>query len=205
MATAPNPIIISAERGLLSLADKDVPVINVTTPDEFEEAYQLVLTSKDYETICIDSISEVAEVMLSKYQGKYADGRKAYGELNIESMKLMRKFRDIFGKHVFMIAKELRITDDYTGITSFVPSLPGKTLVRENPYLFDEVFSMQIGETNKDGVTESYRFLQTQPSITHLAKDRSGKLNPIERPNLTMIVNKIMGKSAPKTQKKEVN
>jgi hypothetical protein len=104
-----------------------------------------------------------------------------------------------------MIAKELRITDDYTGITSFVPSLPGKTLVRENPYLFDEVFSMQIGETNKDGVTESYRFLQTQPSITHLAKDRSGKLNPIERPNLTMIVNKIMGKSAPKTQKKEVN
>jgi hypothetical protein len=50
---------------------------------------------------------------------------------------------------------------------------------------------------NVDGKTEEYRYLQTQPDISYHAKDRSGKLNKIERPNLKMIINKVMGTSTP--------
>lgn len=203
-ATAPKPVIISAEKGLLSLADKDIPVIEVLNIDEFEEAYNLLMGEQgdQFETICIDSISELSEKMLGDFSSQYADGRKAYGKLNEEFMKLLRKFRDIPNKHVVFIAKQNRFTDDHTGITTYGPSLPGKTLVREMPYLTDEVFCLRIGTMKVEGVDEEYRYLQTQPSITHDAKDRSGTLKDIERPDLGIVIRKIMGKAAPKKKAK---
>lgn len=199
-ATCPKPIIISAERGLLSLSEMDIPVIEVISIDEFNEAYDMVTGPEgdEFETICIDSISDLAERMLGEYTSQYADGRKAYCKLNDEFMKLLRKFRDIPKKNVLFIAKQSRITDDHTGITTYGASMPGKTLNREMPYLTDEVFSLRIGTMKVDGVDEEYRYLQTQPSITHDAKDRSGKLKPVERPNMTAIIKKIMARTPPK-------
>lgn len=213
-ATAPRPVIISAEKGLLSLADKDIPVIEVFSIDEFKEAYEYLTgeAGDEFDTICIDSISELSEKMLGDFSKQYADGRKAYGKLNEEFMELLRKFRDIPGKHVLFIAKQNRIEDSHTGITTFGPSLPGKTLVREMPYLTDMVFCLRIGTMQVDGANEEYRYLQTQPSVTHDAKDRSGILKPIERPDLGVVIKKIMGKAAPKkkadkseTKKEETN
>lgn len=200
-ATAPRPVIISAEKGLLSLADEDIPVIEVINNTEFEEAYDMLMgdEGKNFDTICIDSISELASKMLGDYTTKYADGRKAYGKLNDEFLKLLWKFRDISRRHVLFIAKQNRITDDHTGITTYGPSLPGKTLIREMPYLTDEVFCLRIGTMQVEGVDEEYRYLQTQPTITHDAKDRSGQLKNVERPDLGVIIKKIMGKAKPKT------
>jgi len=177
-------------------------VIEVVSIDEFNEAYDLLTSDQgaEYESICIDSISELAEKMLGDYSSQYADGRKAYGKLNEEFMKLLRKFRDIPNKNVVFIAKQNRVEDSHTGITTFGPSMPGKTLNREMPYLTDEVFCLRIGTMLVEGVNEEYRYLQTQPSITHDAKDRSGKLRDKERPDLNMVIKKIMGKVKPKKQ-----
>jgi hypothetical protein len=194
IATAPNPIIISAEAGLLSISDTEIPVIEVNTVDDFDEAYEMV-TSEDfseYETICVDSATEIAEVVLADGKRNNKDGRAAYGHMNDRVLELLKKFRDINDKHVYITCKMARIEDVNSGIAKYKGMMPGKTLVQNLPYLFDEILCLQIAEDD-DG--ESFRYLQTQPSITHDAKDRSGKLDDPEKPDLTHIFEKIVGKS----------
>lgn len=198
-STAPNPIIISAESGLLSLAHLDIPVIEVKTLDDMSEAYQFITESADakkFETICLDSISEVAEVMLSTYKKADKDPRKSYGALADHMSTLIRSFRDLENKHVYFSAKQTRLEDDFTGISTFRPAMPGKTLTNGVPFFFDLVMALRIGEeTDDEGKTSNYRYLQTQPDVQYIAKDRSGKLNEIERPDLTYIINKILSKN----------
>ena len=185
---------------MLSLAEFDLPAIEVQGWSELEEAYEWCMSNKDkYETICLDSITELAEIRLSELQAQFADGRKVYGELQSDVPLWIRKFRDIPDKHVFFIAQIDRIEDAYSGISTYRPTMPGKYLIKKLPFFFDEVLCLRIGEMRKeDGSTEEYRYLQTQPDISYHAKDRSGKLAKVERPNLKMIINKVMGKVTPK-------
>ena len=196
-ATAPNPIIISAESGLLSISHLDIPVIEVNSLEDVEEAYTFITESEDakqFETICLDSISEIAEVMLSQYKKEDKDPRKSYGKLADHMSTLVRSFRDLDGRHVYFSAKQTRLEDDFTGISTFRPAMPGKTLVNGLPFFFDEVMALRIGEeTDDDGNTTEYRYLQTQPDTQYIAKDRSGKLDKIERPDLTFMFNRILG------------
>ncbi len=103
-ASAPSPIIISAEAGLLSLAEVDIPVIEVTSVADVMAAYEFLTESEDakqYKTLCLDSISEIGEVLLAEYKKLNKDPRAAYGQLNDDMASLIRSFRDIKGKHVY--------------------------------------------------------------------------------------------------------
>ena len=201
-ATAPNPIILSAEAGLLSLSPQnikkvfgqamDITVLKITTVQDLQEAYGW-LTSNDqhaqaFETICLDSITEIAEQVLSNAKSQVKDPRQAYGELIEKCTMLLKMFRDIPGKHVYVSAKEETAADSATGIQLFGPSMPGSKMSQQLPYLFDEVFNLNIGKTEK----EEYRYLRTAPDLQYDAKDRSGCLEVIEHPNLTNIINKII-------------
>ena len=197
-ATAPNPIIISAESGLLSLSHVNIPVIEVKTLDDVKDAYEFITESqdaKDFETICLDSITEIGEVMLSQYKKEDKDPRKSYGALADHMAQLVRTFRDLEGRHVYFSAKMTRLEDDYTGISTFRPMMPGKTLVNGLPFFFDEVMALRIGE-DEDGT--KYRYLQTEPDTQYVAKDRSGNLDSIERPDLTHMFDKVLGNKKPK-------
>ena len=69
LSTAPDPCILSAESGLLSLRKEKVPFIDISTYKQLTEAYQWVLQSseaKKYQTFGLDSLSEVAEVVLAR-------------------------------------------------------------------------------------------------------------------------------------------
>jgi len=190
MGTAPKPIVLSCESGMLALADKNIPYIEIQTVEEIYEAYDYLMSSKGkrYETICLDSVSEIAELVLSDLKKQYKDARQAYGELAEEVTTLVRKFRDIKGKNVIFSAKQKRITDEDTGLTQYVASMPGNNLTNSMPFFFDEVFYMTLHEKD-DG--KEVRVLKTQTSFDHDAKDRSGKLKKLELPNLTRIFNKI--------------
>ena len=192
ISTAPDPIIISTESGLLSIADYNFPVLVAKTLEDMHEIYELV-TGPDYmqyKTICLDSITDLAESILTNNKRGTKDGRAAYGKLNDDLGDIIRAFRDIDTHHVYMTAKQARIEDANTGIAKYKSMMPGKTLVQQLPYWFDIVACLLIGE-DEDG--ESFRYLQTQPSITHDAKDRSGKLDNPERPDLEFIFDKIIG------------
>jgi len=197
-STAPNPIIISAESGLLSLSHLNIPVIEVSTLADVQEAYQFITESDDakqFQTVCLDSITEIAEVMLSQYKKEDKDPRKSYGALADHMSQLVRTFRDLPEKHVYFSAKMARIEDEYSGVSTFRPAMPGKTLVNGLPFFFDEVMALRIG-TEEDGTM--FRYLQTEPSVQYTAKDRSGKLDKIERPDLTHMFDKVLGAEKPR-------
>lgn len=198
MATAPNPIILSCESGLLSLAGIDLPYILIEDVQDIYDAFEY-LTEGDgkdkYDTIGLDSVSEIAEVLLAALKRTHKDPRAAYGDLADEMGKLIRQFRDIKGKNVIFSAKETRVTDDDTGLTSYKASMPGKTLTNGLPFYFDEVFYMTM-EQDEEG--KYHRVLKTRTEFSHDAKDRSGELGAIEKPDLSHIFQKIKkGKSAP--------
>ena len=188
--TAPNPLIISNEAGLMSLQDVTIPVIVVEDYDSLLEAYQFVETSQEmekFDTIALDSISEIAELILAHEKRQVTDVRQAYGELQLKTIGLCRAFRNIKGKHVYMSAKQERTQNENNVFVNML-NLPGQRLKQDLPYIFDEIFCLRA-ETNDTG--ELVRTLQTQPTFTHVCKDRSGKLDIYEPPNLQIIFNKI--------------
>lgn len=208
MATLPAPVLISAESGLLSLSKNNlerlfgvgnpsicynVPVIHISTVQDLTDAYQWCSSSaeaRSFASIGLDSISEIAEVVLNNAKRQVKDPRQAYGEL-IEKMEtLVRAFRDLVGKHVCVAAKMEPMKDELTGVVRYGPSMPGAKLGPKLPYFFDEVFRLGVNKTPQG---EPYRFLQTQPDLQFEAKDRSGALAPVEVPHLGAVFNKILG------------
>lgn len=189
-ASLPNPIIISVESGLLSLAGLDIPAIEVKTLEDLSEVYDWISGSEEariYESVCLDSISEIAEIILSDEKGKEKDPRKAYGNMQDIMMDRIRSFRDLPGRNVYMSAKQERIQDENNRLL-FGPSMPGQKLAQQLPYLFDEIFAYQIVK-DQNGVPQ--RILLTQPDGISQAKDRSGKLDMWEEPDLGKIIKKI--------------
>lgn len=193
-ATAPAPLIISCESGLLSLRKVRVPAIIIKDINELGEAYRWVTTSNEarqFQTICLDSLTEIAEVLLAHLMKTVGskDPRKAYGELVPQMSTVVRMFRDLPGKNVYMSAKMEQMKDEGTGIILWTPSCPGNKLGPQLPYFFDEVFYLGVGQ---DQNKQTFRYLQTQPDLQHVAKDRSGSLAPMEPPDLTKLFTKIV-------------
>ncbi len=189
--TLENVIVLSAEGGLLSLSQDDIPYIEINSYDDVMEAYQWATESeeaKQFDCVSLDSISEIAEVVLSKEKAKAADPRQAYGAMQDIMSGLIRAFRDL-PKHTYITAKTEK-TQDETGRLLWAPSMPGNKLAQQLPYFFDEVFALRV-EKEEDG--SSVRMLQTESDGSWTAKDRSGKLSSWETPDLGAIIKKIQG------------
>jgi len=193
-ATSYCPVIISAEGGLLTLMQEwpDVPAIEVASEQDCYDALALIMSpaGANFHTVCLDSITEIAEVVLSHMKANTKDGRAAYGEMNDRMAKIIRMFRDIRGKHVLFTAKETWHTDDVTKITKYYPSMPGNKLTGDMPYFFDEVFRADFG-LDAQGRTTYY--LQTKGDIRVTAKDRGQRLLEREYPDFTTITSKCLG------------
>jgi hypothetical protein len=195
-ATAPKPVIIAAEGGMLSLRDEEIPVIRVETMEDLQEAYLWVRDNpkaKKFETICLDSISEIAEIVLSAAKATVKDARSAYGELTDQMTRTLKDFRDLRGKNVYFSAKEAKRVEGET--VTFEPGMPGKQLGPAMVYYFDEVFNLN-SDTNAEG--EKYRYLRTDSNFQYEGKDRSGALAVREEANLTKIFDKITNKAKKK-------
>lgn len=191
IADTPAPVIVSSEKKALSLRGTNIPLWQVSSATDMETASERLAgkEGEKYKTICIDSISDLAELVLSECKTRYRDARKAYGEMNDICSKIIRKFRDIPGKHLYVIAKMAYLEDEFSGITTWQPSMPGKTLMVNLPYFFDLVFALREGKT-KDGVT--YTYLQTNPDVQYMAKGDRSVLNPMEKPHLGELFQKII-------------
>lgn len=190
LATAPKPIIVSAEQGLLSLSNQDVPFIQIKQgPNEKPALEQLkeirmqIYNDKRFWTACLDSASEIAEVCLRDMMARNKDPRKAYGDMAQEVLAEVRMWRDFPQRHVVFIMKQGRMKDEQTGGILNGPLMPGNQLDQHMPYMFDECFQLVTMGGNSG--------LRTRRDNLNEAKDRSGKLDEWERPDLTYIFNKI--------------
>lgn len=193
LKTLPKPIVLSAEGGLLSIQDADLPYIEIATMDELREAYEWLTTTdeaKIYESVGIDSISEIAEVCLNHEKKVNKDPRAAYGAMQEQMSDIIRAFRDLPGRHVYMSAKLEKSTDEM-GRMLYAPSMPGNKSGQALPYFFDEVLALRI-EKDAEGITQ--RALMCDSDGLWSAKDRSGKLDAWEAPDLSAIIAKIGAK-----------
>ena len=194
IATLPTPITLSAEGGLLSIKEFDLPYIEISTLEDLYDAYRWVSSSdeaKGFESVALDSISEIAEVLLSaekKVQvgGKARDPRQAYGAMQDRMGDLIRAFRDLPGKHVYFSAK-LEKSADELGAIAYAPSMPGQKFAQQLPYFFDEVFAFRK--------EQGHFALMTSTDGLWSAKDRSGKLDLWEAPDLGAVIRKIAGQA----------
>jgi phage nucleotide-binding protein len=190
--TLPAPIVLSAEGGLLSIQDADLPYIEISSIADLHEAYAWLSTAEasQYQSVALDSISEIAEVVLNAEKKATKDPRQAYGAMQEQMADIIRAFRDVPGRHVYMSAK-LEKTQDEMGRVLYAPSMPGNKTGQSLPYFFDEVLALRV-ERDADGNTQ--RALMCDSDGLWLAKDRSGKLGAWESPDLGEIINKIGGK-----------
>ena len=186
----PSPIVLSAEGGLLSIQDADLSFIEIASMEDLREAYEWLTSSDDakaYQSVALDSISEIAEVCLNHEKKVNKDPRAAYGAMQEQMADIIRAFRDLPGRHVYMSAK-LEKTQDEMGRVLYAPSMPGNKTGQALPYFFDEVLALRV---EKDGEGATQRALMCDSDGLWLAKDRSGKLDAWETPDLTAIIAKI--------------
>jgi len=194
LPSLPKPLIISAEGGLLSILGSDTPYIEIGSKDELLEVYGFLKSpaGAEYQSVALDSISEIAEVVLASEKKASKDPRKAYGEMQDVMTNIVRAFRDLKGKHVVFTAKLEKAADEM-GRVSYAPSMPGTKLGAALPYFFDEVLAMRV-EKGEDG--KPAHALMCNSDGLWAAKDRSGRLSAWEQPDLGAIISKITGKVA---------
>tara|TARA_R110001632_G_scaffold119141_1_gene231680 strand:+ start:848 stop:1522 length:675 start_codon:yes stop_codon:yes gene_type:complete len=191
--TMPAPIILSAEAGLLSIASADLPFLAIKSMEDLREAYTWLTTSDDaagFKSIALDSISEIAEVCLESEKKSAKDPRQAYGEMATTMAQVIRMFRDIPDRHVLFTAK-LDKSQDEMGRMLYAPSMPGNKTGQALPYYFDIVAALRV---EKDGDGNAQRALMCDTDGLWQAKDRSGKLDAWEAPEIGEIISKIGGK-----------
>lgn len=190
--TLPAPLVLSAEDGLLSIKGADVPFIEIKSMDDLKEAYQWLTESEEaaqFKSVALDSISEIAEVVLTAEKATAKDPRQAYGALQDQMQMIIRAFRDLPGKHVYFSAKMEKAQDE-TGRILYAPSMPGNKLAQQLPYHFDEVLALRV-EKDAEGVPQ--RALMCASDGLWSAKDRSGRLDAWEGADLGAVIQKIMG------------
>lgn len=208
-------LIISSEAGLLSLADADVDFIDISVDDKgqsierservkrLNEAYAWTLqpdVMKKYQWIFVDSLTELSQNIVEALQKQFPDrkdGLVLWGEYNKKMMAMIKTFRDIPHYNVVFTALQ-KVEKDENAKRFMAIDINGKLATRIAG-LFDEVFWMHI--IDDDGTPTRRLLTGGRDNVT--AKDRSGKLEQFEIPDLEVIAQKIRGtkaKDQPKTK-----
>lgn len=191
--TGEKTLLISAEAGLLSImgTKADVDVVEVHTFDQLGDIYQHLQAGTDYQWVLLDSISEIAEVVLARELTESKHALRAYGEMATKVISMVRAFRDLPGYDVVFTAKQDKTQDDNNRLL-FGPSTPGSKVAAGLPYYVDLVGAMRI---DKDSEGNFNHWLQCRGDGQYIAKDRSGQLDNFEEPNLKAIKRKILGQN----------
>lgn len=168
--TAPKPLILSAENGLLSLATSglQVDVIEIKTLANLKEALlwlQKPENNSKYETLIIDSITEINEIIKEELSTRLKRRMQLqdWGVLADEIKHLLRSMKSL-PMHVLYIAQERDVTDG-DNIDKKVPSLNGGAATS----ICYDVDIVGYIEVQKDGS----RVLITNAHPKLLTKDRS--------------------------------
>lgn len=160
------------------------------------EAFKDIPLAK-YKTVFVDSITvasrdclkwaEKQPEAMSEKTGK-PDTRGAYGLLGREMMRWLTHLQHS-NKSIVVVGILNREEDDLKRVT-WVPQIEGAKTARELPGIFDQVITLQNFKT-EDG--QMYRGLccQQQNQWGYPAKDRSGRLELLEAPDLGILMKKI--------------
>lgn len=184
---APRPLLLACEPGLLSMRQSTVPTFLGFTAEAIDEFFKWIFNSaetKNFDTIGIDSTSQMAEIYITDALKHNKHGLKAYGEANTRTMENLTGLYYTKFKHTYLIAKE---TISAEGLKS--PYHPGRELPVKVPHLFDEV--LHLGVHNVPGVGQQKSF-QCNGTFDISARDRTGMLADYEPPDFGKLIAKAM-------------
>jgi len=152
----------------------------------------------DYETIFIDSITVAGRLCFqwasgqpeafSERSGK-PDTRGAYGLHGREMLAWLSQLQHARARNVVFVGILDAKEDDY-GRTNWTPQIEGSKVGRELPGIVDQVITYQ--EIQSDDGAKFRGLVCTSPNPWgYPAKDRSGRLEQIEKPHLGELFDKI--------------
>lgn len=206
--TAPRPILLAVEQGLLSLQNENVPVFdvhyNITPQMKIEERLNKKLVNiveffdwlersneaKQFDTVYIDSLSEISTLILESEMSKVKDPRQAYGAMADKVLKWVRQLHIMPNKHIALICKQEMVYSN--NINYYQPSFEGQKLYKEVTHLFDEIFRFQPKRFKMQQGFQEFNVCSTKNMQDYLARDKSGKLAEDEPQDIGAIISKIM-------------
>lgn len=140
--------------------------------------------------VVLDSLTEIASRCAEELKKKYpshSDGLKMWGEYNDKMTAVVKSFRDLKFNVVVTALEAVEV--DELNRRYYGPAIQGNQLKQRLSSYFDESFFM-TSLKQSDGAER--RVFITQPYERYPAKDRSGKLDQFERPDLGYIRDKIL-------------
>jgi len=151
-----------------------------------------------YETIFIDSITVAGRLCFqwasgqpeafSERSGK-PDTRGAYGLHGREMLAWLSQLQHARNRNVVFVGILDQKEDDY-GRTNWVPQIEGSKVGRELPGIVDQVITYQ--EIQAEDGAKFRALVCTSPNAWgYPAKDRSGRLEQLEKPDLGELFHKI--------------
>lgn len=157
-----------------------------------------------YDTYFVDSITVLARLAFvwaktqpqafSERTGK-PDLRGAYGLLGTELIGALTHLQHARGKNVVFVAILDERLDDFNRKV-FVPQIEGAKTAAELPGIVDEVVT--LAELKADDGSSYRAFVcHTLNPYGFPAKDRSGRLDLLEPPNLSALIAKCAGTATP--------
>jgi len=203
--TAPRPVLLACEPGLKSMRGSNLPTWEAYTPEKIKEFFDWFFKSKEvsaFDTLAIDSGSQMAEIYLAEQLVKQKHGMKAYGEMARQCMEYFDQLFFLPQKHIVLICKQQKaevgkqlIRNDQGGFEVEMtyqaqPYFPGNELNIKVPHRYDEI--LYVGKAMIPGQRGEVTAIRTQGTTEILARDRSGQLAELEPPDLTALFNKAM-------------
>lgn len=188
--SAPRPLLLACEPGLLSMRGSNVPTYQAHVSDKVDEFFDWFFKSnevKNFDTLALDSASQMCEIYLEKAKRQNKHGLAAYGQMAEDSLKWLNKLYFMPEKHMYIVAKQEIVT--LSGIETRRPYYPGKQLPTEMPHKYDQILHLDIHNIPGHGPQKSFQCIS---SIDILARDRTGLLGEFEPPDFTAIVKKVM-------------
>lgn len=188
--TAPRPVLLATEPGMLSMRNSNVPTWEAFTAPRVNEFFDWFTRSnerRNFDTLEIDSVAQMAQIFLdeAKYVKKWGDGRKQHGHMWEETMKHLTNVYWMEQVHVVALCKQgVREID-----SKLIPSFPGQALNRDVPHQYDFILHLDLKAIPNVG---TYKAIQTQESLDIAARNRTGNLEFYEQPNLAALFLKAM-------------
>jgi len=195
--TAPRPVLLATEAGLLSMRGSSIPTYEAYNSQRIDEFFKWFFNStetKNFDTLGIDSGSQVADIYLNaamqgtSKQGNKKHGMAAYGEMATNTMEHLRTLYYTRYKHVYMICKEQIADIDFQSLRR--PYFPGQVLPIDVPHLYD--FIIRVAKTNVPGVVGETLAFQCNGTMNIMARNRTGNLADYEYPHFGRLVEKAM-------------
>jgi hypothetical protein len=202
-------LIVNAENGLLSVSSGVERVVYDITVDangkdlprdyRFEKLIHLLKVilptmPEKFDWLVFDSLTEISQTLVEGLKKKYPDKKDSlpmWGEYNDLMVSFVKQLRDYRPFNILLLALDSTDKDD-TGKRFIGVDINGKVSSRV-PALIDEVFYLKDFETS-DG--KKIKKLITSNYQNIIAKDRSGRLDQFEDPDLSKIIAKINGVKA---------